>query len=67
VVIDDVSDTRHKKDGAARRQIKKVAKVLCELRTEKMRRSGFDVPIFNIRVDSIYERSDLFVPGRRQR
>ena len=61
MVIDNVSDTWHKKHNATGRQIEEVAKVLCELHTEKMRRGGINVAIHDTRVGGVYEGSYLFL------
>jgi hypothetical protein len=63
VVINDISYTRHKEYDAARRQIEEVAEVLCKLCTEKVCWSGLDITVFDIRVKSIYEGSNLFQEG----
>lgn len=60
VIIDYVSDTWHKKDDAAGRQIEPVTNILCELRTENLRWSGINIAIFDARMPAVYEGSNLF-------
>lgn len=67
MVIYDISDTWNQEYDTAWREIEKVAKVLCEMRTENMGRGGINVAVFDAWVHRVYKRSNLFVSIKRQK